>query len=132
MKTEFPMFTGQRETICYKKKISRDRPWIFFLVFCCSSNMLIRWFHLYRLMSGVRPPFGAHPKVGAATFNYLHVVLDSVHLCLYLFTSQSQLTFKPELSPYLCLVSERGHIHFQWFYACAEDLGPPGFFSSHF
>ena len=67
-------------------------------------------------MPGVGSLFGAHPKIGAAIFDYLHIVLISVHLRLSLVTSPRQLTFKPELSLYFCLMLEGGHVRFRWFH----------------
>ena len=86
--------------------------------------MLVHWFCLLRFASGIRPLFRAHPKMGAITFDYLHIFLASVYLGLYLVMSPSQLTFKPESSSYFHLVLEGGHICFRWFHTCAEDLGP--------
>ena len=74
------------------------------------------------------PFFGVHHKMESATFSYLHMVLVSVYSHLYLVTSPSQLTFKPESSPYFHLASEGRHIRFWWFHTCAKDLRLPGFF----
>ena len=52
------------------EKESRHRQ-IFFLVFCYSSDVLVRWFRLHSCASGVRPLFGAQSKMGATTFDYL-------------------------------------------------------------
>ena len=68
--------------------------------------------------------------MGATTFDNFHIVLVSVHCCLYLFISLSQPTFRPELSSYFRLVSEGGHICFWWFHTCTEDLELLGFFKS--
>ena len=57
MKTESATLAVQIETTCHEEKESRDRPWTFFLVFCCSSNVPVRWFRLHRFAFGVRPSF---------------------------------------------------------------------------
>ena len=108
MKIESPMFAGQREITCHGERKRRNRHWIFFLVFCCSSNILVCWFHLHSCASGVRPLFRAYSKIGAA----ISVIFTSSWLvfncCLYLIMSPSQPTLKPEWSPYFCLVLEGG------------------------
>ena len=128
MKTESPALAGQRETTCHEEKESRERPWIFLLVFCCSFIVLVRWFRLYSCASGVRSLFRAHSKMAADTFDYLHIVLTSAHSRLYLVTSPNQLILKLD-SSYFRMLSEGGHIRFRWFITCTEDLGPPVFSS---
>ena len=78
MKTESPALAGQRETTCHEEKESRDRRWIFFLVFYCSSNMFVRWFRFRRFVSGVSPLFRAHLKMGAATLGPPHIAVSIV------------------------------------------------------
>ena len=91
--------------------------------------MLVHWFHLHMFAFGERPLFRAPPPLMESTiFEYLHIVLASVHLYLYLIMSLSQSTFKPELSPYFCLVLEGRHICFWWSDKNIWDLH---FFSSH-
>ena len=99
---------------------------LFFLVFCCSFNVLVHFLLLRICASGVTPLLDDHSKT-SATSEYLHIVLISVYSRLYLDTTLSQLTFKPEPSSNLCLVVEGGHILFLWFNACA-DFGLTGFF----
>ena len=126
---EFPTFAWKWET-CHEEWESRDRPRILFLVFRYISNVLLRWFRFHISASGVRSFVVALLKMVAATFAYVHIVLASVPSRLYLVTSFSQLTFKPKTSSYFCLVSGEGQIHFRWFYICAEDFGPQGFYKN--
>ena len=121
----------ERESERERERESRHRLWIFFLVFCCSSIMLVHWFHLSSCASCVKPLFGAHPKMGAVTFDYLHMIRTSVNSRLYFVTSPSQLSFKPESSAYFRLCRREGHIRFPWFFTCTVDLGPL-VFSSYF
>ena len=100
---------------------------MFLQIFYCNFNLLVRWFRHHRYASGVRLSFRAHPKMGAATFNYLPIVLACNQSRHYLITSSSHLTFKPEASPYFRLVSVGGLIRFSLFHTCVEHLGPPGF-----
>ena len=44
MKAESTTLVGQRERCHEERKRRQRRPWIFFLVFCCSSNVLIAGF----------------------------------------------------------------------------------------
>ena len=74
-----------------RERVGRHRAWISFLLFCCSSNVIAPWFRLHNCMYCVRHFFGAHPKMRAATFDYLHIVLTRIHFCLYLVASPSQL-----------------------------------------
>ena len=97
-----------------------QRPWIFFLVFCCSSNVLIRWFHLYRLESSVRPLFGAHGNFRLSSHSPSK---SSSHLRANGLSNQSRC-----LTAVWCRWEE--HIHFRRFPSCAEDSGPPFFFKS--
>ena len=62
------------------ERVSRHRPWIFFLVFCCSSSMLVRWFCLHRFSSGVTLLFGAYSKMGASIFVCLYISLSRLQL----------------------------------------------------
>ena len=82
-----------RNNVKKGERKSRHKPWIFFLVFCCSCNMVVHWFHLHSCTSSRGPLFGAHPKMRAATFGFLHIVLASVHCCLYLVTFLSPINF---------------------------------------
>ena len=132
MKTEPPELAGQRGTTLWGEKESRWRHWIFFLIFSCSSNVFVRWFHLHSCSSTVRPRFEAQSKMWAVTSDYLHIGLARVHSRLYHVTFLGQPTFKPESSPYFLLLSEGGDICFWWFHICVDDLGPLGFFFSHF
>ena len=52
-------------------------------VFCCSSYMFVCWFHLHSCVSGVRPHFGAYPKIGVATFSCLHVTISCLQLTVF-------------------------------------------------
>ena len=44
MKTESTVLAGQRETTYHEEKESRYRSRIFFLVFCCSSDVFAGFF----------------------------------------------------------------------------------------
>ena len=88
---------------------SRYRPWIFSLVFCCSSSIFVRWFCLHSFVSGVRSLFGAHPKMRAVIFVCLYISVSRLQLTdFYLIVSGCQLTFKSESSAYFHLVLEGG------------------------
>ena len=63
MKTESPALAEPKETRREEKK-SRDRPWIFFLVFCCSSSMFVYWLRFHRCMFGASPFSDPTPKRG--------------------------------------------------------------------
>ena len=78
MKTETLALAGQRETICHEEKESRDRPWIFFLVFCCCSNMLISLVFFFTGSHLVWDPLSElTSKWGPANFGRLHMALSS-------------------------------------------------------
>ena len=102
-------WAGQRKTMSWGGKKSTDRPWIFFLFFCCNSSMLVRWFRLYRFTSGVKPLFEAHSQNVASKFSsiltFSWLVFNSR---LYFFTSGCKLTFKHESPAYFSLVLEEG------------------------
>ena len=51
-----------------RRKKGRGRLWIFFLVFCCSSNVLVRWFRHHSCASGVWHLFRAHRSKGSRNF----------------------------------------------------------------
>ena len=113
MTTESPTLVGQRETTCHEEKEFRHRPWIFFYVLSSSSKTRF-------LMRSVLTT--VHPGSNCS----LHHLWLVFYYHLYLITFSNQLTFKPESSPYFCLVLEGGHIHFQKFHTGTEDLGPGG------
>ena len=110
-----------------ERKREQKRILNFLFVFSCSSNVLVRWFRLHRFASVVRSLFGAHPEIGAATFDYLHLVLVCVHSRLYLVTSCSQLIFISKSSPSAWWRRDK-HICFRRLHTCAEDFGPSVFF----
>ena len=128
MKAESTELAGQKETAYHEEKVSKDRHWIFFLLFCCSSTGLVCCFRLHWFASGVKSLFRRSPQMETTTFDSLHIVLASVHSRLSLVTSPNKLTFKHELSAYFHLMSEGGHFRFRWFRTCAEYLRPPNFF----
>ena len=82
--------------------------------FWFSFAVLNSWFQLHSSASSVKPLFWALSKMGAVIFVCLYIFVACVHYRLYLLASMSQLTLKPELSPYFCLMSERGHICVQY------------------
>ena len=57
-----------------------DKPWIIFLVFCCSPNVLLVYcFRLHGCRSSVRSLFGALPpknKMGLVIFIHLYIISD--------------------------------------------------------
>ena len=101
MKTETPALVEQIET-SHEKQASKERSWIFFLVFCCSSNMLSRWFRLYRFASGVGLLFGACLKITAATLARLPIAVSSLQLTIFtssrFFTNWFSNTSRPLIS----------------------------------
>ena len=103
-----------------------------FLAFPYFSNILVLWIHLYCCMSGVRPLFGTHSKMGAAIFICIYIFMAGVQLLSlprYISQSTNSLTVVvPLLTPgvggrtYLFLVAP----HQCW------RFGTSGvFFSSH-
>ena len=93
-----------------REREDKHRPWIFFLIFSCSFNMLVWWFCLHRSRSNVKPLFRAHPKMGAATLSSL-----LTH-------------FQKGVVPYFCLMApwwgREKHIPFQLFLTCIKAFGP--------
>ena len=126
MKVDSIAFSGQREKTCQEEKESRDRPWIFFLVFCCSSTMLVLWFRFHRFASGVRPPFRSLPKNGATIFVCPYISVACVQLTV--FTSSRQATNSLKPSAYLCLVLEGGPYPFPVVPLLRRRFGIFGFF----
>ena len=98
MKTESFVLADKEKQHIMRRKSKQTQTLNFLSVFSCSSNMLIHLFHLHWFASGVRPLFEAHPKMGTATFVYLHIVLVSVHS-----------------RPYLCHVPEPTNFKTQFF-----------------
>ena len=93
MKTESTALARQRETKCHEEKESRDRLWIFFHVFYCSSNTcFLIGSVLPGSHQGGRPFFGSHSKMEVVTFSCLHIVVWCPTNCLYLVVSGRQLT----------------------------------------
>ena len=88
------------------EKESRHRPWIFFLVFCYISNVLVivRRFRLHSCVSSVKTQFGAHSKLATVIF-----------VSLYIFVAGVQLLFLP------CHVSESTNLQTR-----VIPLLPPG------
>ena len=110
------------------EKESRHRPWIFLLDFFGDSKVLFHWFSLHSCASCVRAFFRNHPKIGAVTFHYLHIVQASVYSHLHLVTFLSQPTFKHQNIPVTSALCLKGiHIRSRWFHICAEYLRPPVF-----
>ena len=81
MKTEVTALAGRREKKYHEEKGTWDRYLIFIQFSYRSSNT---WFFAECVLTssrlGVRPHFGALPKMGVATFNCLHVVASGVQL----------------------------------------------------
>ena len=89
MEAKLTALDGQRDMSWGK----RDRTWIFFLLFCSSSSVLVRWFRLHSCASGVTP-FWGYIQNETAVFVYIYIVFS---WCSVLVTAPSQLTFKPEV-----------------------------------
>ena len=112
----------ERERQTDREKESRHRPWIFFLTFCCSYNILVSWFLLHSCASGVGPLFGAHPKTGGVIIVFLNIFMSGVQLLYFLVTSSWQLTFKPEFLLTSTWCRREDHIRLQWFYSYADFM----------
>ena len=100
MKIELTALVSQRETTCLEEKESEGRPWIVFLVFCCSSNVLVHWFRLHSCMSGVRSISGVHRKIGVATsavFGCLHILISGLQLTVFISSSPLLFSFPRQL-----------------------------------
>ena len=61
-----------------RKRESRHKPWIFFRVFFCSSNMLVRW-----VASSVKPLFGANSQKEARKFSSAYIFVASVQQTVF-------------------------------------------------
>ena len=100
MKTELPALVGQREkNMSWGERESRYRPWIFFLVFCCSSNVLIRWFRVHGCTSGMRILFGVNPKMKLVFFASLYISLADVQLLVLPHRISQSTNFQPRVVP---------------------------------
>ena len=115
MKAESTALASQRDTTCQegiwidreREGESRHRPWIFFLVFCCSSNVFVSVFRRISCESGVTP-FERSPENGAGNFRPVSHFSGE---CLTVVFSSTRLpanTFQLKFSPYFRLLSERG------------------------
>ena len=67
MNTESPASAGQREHLMGKKR-DQIKTLDLFSAFSCYYNVLVRWFRLYRIVSGVKTIFRCLPKMGAEIF----------------------------------------------------------------
>ena len=65
-----------KKNMWWREKERSDRRWTIFLASCCSSNVFVRWFHCHSSASGVRPLFGADPKMRLC--NFLHLLISSL------------------------------------------------------
>ena len=101
MKTESTILANQRETKCHEEKESRDRPWIFFLVFCWSSIIFVCC-SFPQLCIWCEISFWSSPQNEDHNFRLLSVChISSSTDCLYLIMSYSQWTlscFYPTLT----------------------------------
>ena len=64
-------------TSCGERE-DRNRVWIFFLVFCCSSHDFVLLFCLQKYTSGERFFFGSHPKNEAVIFVCLYIFVTGI------------------------------------------------------
>ena len=78
-----------------------NRYRIFFLIFCCISNMLVRW-----VASSLRPPLEYISKIGACKLSSPNIFVASIQLSLPHVSSLT--TQKYESSPTFHLVSMWG------------------------
>ena len=123
---------SQSETKCHEERKGRHRPWFIFLVFCCSSNVLVRWFRLHNCESGVRPFSRALPKMGAIIFVSLYIVVADVQLSSLPRHVPQETDFQTRVAPLLPPeVSIVGTYPFRGLRICAENL-EPRFFFIHF
>ena len=93
LRTESTTLARQSETKCRDEKESRNRPWIFFRVFYCSSNMcLLAGPVLTGSHLGVKPLFRSSPQLLAVflsscqVFNCTYLVASGHQLTLFLFS----------------------------------------------
>ena len=108
-------FAGQRETTFQEEKERADTHLEFFSTF-----------HLLVLACASSQGLSLSLCIKAPVFYYLHIVLASFHACLYFVASPSQVTFKPELSPYF---GGRTYL-FQVVPHLCRKFGTSGFFLS--
>ena len=93
----------EKQHVITRERESRHRPWTIFPASYCNFNALVRWFrrHCWFRRSS--------PQDRGRTFRLsLHRLWLVFNSRLYLVASPWQLTFEPESSSYLRLVSEEG------------------------
>ena len=78
METEKLRQLAKRSHIFWCGKKSRHRPWIFFLVFCCISNMLFRW-----VTSSLIPSLERTPKISARKLSSHYIFVAAVQLPVF-------------------------------------------------
>ena len=133
MKTELTALASQREIKCCEKKI--DRPLIFFLVLCCSYNILVCWFHPHCCTSGVKPLFRACLKMEQAPFSSLHLAISGLQLTVFTLSHLAAHSFLFSI-PGHCLkglfiwvpsTNRNLSIHYRYF--SIFNLGVPDYFT---
>ena len=105
MKLSRPRLQDKEEKHTMKREREGiQRPWIAFLIFCCSSNVLVSRVRFYSCVFGMRPLFRAHPKMGRQIFVSLYISLTGVlHSSLPRRVSQPTLLSNPSYPfTYLC------------------------------
>ena len=105
MKAELTVLVGQGETTCHEERKRTNTDLEFSL--WCSVSVLTYLFagFIFTDVCMVWDPFQSPPQNGAHNFHL------SLHFsCLYLIMSESELNFKPELSPSFHRVLEGGHM----------------------
>ena len=95
---------------------SRHQTLNFFLVFSCSSNILVCW--VVFLCKGVRK------------FSSPHIFVASVQLTFFTLSRLANNSPQNESFPPFHLMSVGGKIPFCWFYTCTEDFGTTSFLLS--
>ena len=110
--------------MAWEEKESRRRHWIFILVLCCSSNMLVHWFCFYRFASSVRPLFRVDPKMGLGNFRLILRLRGWRYWLCSPLHFRFLTNFQNESSPLLTsdVVSDRGLYHF----LVVQNLRRPG------
>ena len=95
------MRKAKRNNISLWEKESRHRPWVFFLVLCCISNMLGRF-------QNVNSLWDSTPQNGASKLSPPHIFATGVQLRVFTSSCLAQLVKKPScpLPSALCRTEE--------------------------
>ena len=94
------------------KKTSRNRPWIFFPVFCCTSNLLVLW-----VVSSLSRPSEQTHKIRTCKLMFPYIFAACIQI--YVFTLSSlTLHSKNRIIPSLPPGVSRINIPFRRFHTC--------------